>query len=77
MDLIKKATTIVSFKPLQRLNFRPTNGQRDEQEPENKTNDSEVDLESVLTVSTEADWRDLIPGTFQGHRSQGVQLNVR
>ncbi|CAG0897146.1 unnamed protein product [Cyprideis torosa] len=21
--------------------------------------------------------RDLIPGTFQGHRSQGVQLNVR
>ncbi|CAG0888395.1 unnamed protein product [Cyprideis torosa] len=59
------------------LNFRPTNGQRDEQEPENKTNDSEVDLESVLTVFTEADWRDLIPETFQGRRSQGVQLNVR
>ncbi|CAG0897328.1 unnamed protein product [Cyprideis torosa] len=46
-----------------------------EEEPENNTNDFEVGLESVLTVLTEADWRDLILKIFQGHRSQGV-LNV-
>ncbi|CAG0894608.1 unnamed protein product [Cyprideis torosa] len=46
-----------------------------EQEPENKTNDFEVGLESVLTVLTEADWRDLIPEIFQGHRPKGG-LNV-
>ncbi|CAG0896915.1 unnamed protein product [Cyprideis torosa] len=42
---------------------------------ENEKNDFEIGLESVLTVFKEADWRDLIPEIFQGHRSQGV-LNV-